>query len=73
MSFSRAFVRSRPDLPCTAGPHRAANRVARAMEDLTLNLRQQLLDYSDLGEFGAAAIRREPLIAHLEGWKLLLC
>ncbi len=44
-----------------AGPHRAANRVARAMEDLILNLRQQLRDHSDLGEFGAAAIRRELL------------
>jgi hypothetical protein len=31
------------------------------MEDLMLNLRQQLRDHSDLGEFGAAAIRRELL------------
>jgi transposase-like protein len=45
------------DLP--SAPRRVANRVSTEMEKLVLNLRQQLRDQSDLGEFGAAAILRE--------------
>ena len=42
-----------------SAPRRVANRVSTEMEKLVLNLRQQLRDQSDLGEFGAAAILRE--------------
>jgi hypothetical protein len=44
-----------------AGPRQAANRVARKVEDLVLTTRRDLRKESDLGEFGAAAIRRELL------------
>ncbi len=44
-----------------AGPHHAANWVGRALEDLVLTLRAHLRTQSDLGEFGAVAIRRELL------------
>lgn len=44
-----------------AGPHHPANRVSPAMEELVLSLRQALRDQSDLGEWGAGAIRRELL------------
>lgn len=42
----------RPD-----GPRQPANRSTREMEDLVLNLRAELKDQSDLGEYGARAIR----------------
>ena len=42
----------RPD-----GPPRPANRSSQELEDLVLTLRRELKDTSDLGEFGAAAIR----------------
>lgn len=41
------------------GPREARNRTPRELEDLILELRQQLREHSDLGEFGAAAIRAE--------------
>jgi hypothetical protein len=40
------------------GPRQPANRSPRELEDLVLSLRRELKDTSDLGEFGAAAIRR---------------
>jgi transposase-like protein len=43
----------RPD-----GPPRPVNRSTAELEDLVLTTRRQLKDTSDLGEFGAAAIRR---------------
>jgi putative transposase len=43
----------RPD-----GPRHPANRTPQDLEDLVLSLRAELKDTSDLGEFGAAAIRR---------------
>jgi transposase-like protein len=42
-----------------AGPRTPANRVSRKVEDRVLSLRRQLREESDLGEFGATAIRRE--------------
>src|SRR5947209_6399624 len=42
----------RPD-----GPRQPANRTATDLEDLVLTLRAELKDKSDLGEFGARAIR----------------
>src|SRR5262249_18046116 len=42
------------------GPRRPANRVARDLEDLVLTARAELKDRSDLGEFGAEAIRAAP-------------
>lgn len=45
------------DRPC--GLPTPVNRTERAREDLVLTLRQELRDTSDLGEFGAVAIRRE--------------
>jgi transposase len=42
-------------------PHGVANRVSPDLEDLVLRIRRELRDHSDLGEFGAAAIRRELL------------
>jgi len=42
-----------------AGCRSPANRVALETEDRVLALRQELQQTSDLGEFGAAAIRRE--------------
>lgn len=41
------------------GPRVPAHRIPQAMEDRVLNVRRELKDNSDLGEFGAAAIRRE--------------
>jgi putative transposase len=43
----------------STAPRHVHNRTGPAMEKLVLGLRQQLRDQSDLGEFGAAAIRRE--------------
>lgn len=40
-----------------AGPRQPAHRSARELEDLVLSLRAELKDQSDLGEFGAHAIR----------------
>ncbi len=40
------------------GPRHPANKCSRALEDLVLNLRVQLKERSDLGEFGAQAIHR---------------
>lgn len=40
------------------GPHRT-RRTALAVEDFVLRVRQELQDDSDLGEYGAEAIRRE--------------
>jgi putative transposase len=42
----------RPD-----GPRQPANRASRELEDLVMSLRVELKDRSDLGEFGAHAIR----------------
>jgi hypothetical protein len=42
--------------PC--GPRTPANKCSRELEDLVLTLRTDLKDRSDLGEFGAEAIRR---------------
>jgi transposase len=39
-------------------PRRVPNRTPRRLEELVLRTRQQLQRHSDLGEFGAAAIRR---------------
>jgi Homeodomain-like domain len=44
-----------------AGPRHAPRRTARALEDLVLSVRRELREASDLGEYGAAAIRRELL------------
>lgn len=45
----------------SCAPHRVANRTSPAMENLVLEIRQELRQHSDLGEFGALAIRRELL------------
>ena len=50
--LDRADWADRPD-----GPRRPANRSSRELEDLVLSLRVELKDRSDLGEFGAHAIR----------------
>ncbi len=42
-----------------AAPHTVPTRTNRGMEDLVLTVRRELREQSDLGEFGAAAIRRE--------------
>ena len=47
------------DRPC--GLPTPVNRTEHALEDLVLTIRQQLRDTSDLGEFGAVAIRQELL------------
>jgi hypothetical protein len=44
-----------------AGPRQPANRVAQKVEDRVLTIRRQLREESNLGEFGAAALRRELL------------
>ena len=54
--LDRVDWRDRP-----AGPRRAPRRTDRALEDLVLTVRRELREGSDLGEFGAAAIRRELL------------
>lgn len=41
------------------GGRRESQATANAVEDLVIELRQELRDHSDLGEFGAAAIHRE--------------
>jgi putative transposase len=43
----------------SSAPHRVANRVSIEAERMVLTLRTQLREKSALGEFGAAAIRRE--------------
>jgi hypothetical protein len=43
----------------SSAPWHVHNRTGPAMAKLVLDLRQPLRDQSDLGEFGAAAIRRE--------------
>lgn len=43
----------------SSAPRHVHNRTSPEMEKRVLALRQQLRDQSDLGEFGAAAIRRE--------------
>jgi hypothetical protein len=43
----------------STAPRHVHNRTGPAMEKLVLGLRQPLRDQRDLGEFGAAAIRRE--------------
>jgi len=45
----------------SSAPHRVANRTNPDMEALILDTRQYLRQHSDLGEFGAVAIRRELL------------
>lgn len=45
----------------SSAPHRVANRTNPDMETLILDLRHHLRQHSDLGEFGAVAIRRELL------------
>ena len=54
--LDRVDWRDRP-----AGPRRAPRRVAAELEDLVLTLRRELRETSELGEYGAAAIRRELL------------
>jgi hypothetical protein len=54
--LDRADLRDR-----LSAPHRVANRVRPDLEDLVLQIRRELRNHSDLGEFGAAAIRRELL------------
>ena len=44
-----------------SGCRRAINRVSVEIEDLVLRLRRELKETSDLGEYGAVAIRRELL------------
>ena len=43
----------------SAAPHTLPTRTARDMEELVLTVRRELREQSELGEFGAAAIRRE--------------
>lgn len=43
----------------SSAPRKVANRVPAEIEQLVLQLRQQLKEQSDLGEFGALAIRAE--------------
>jgi transposase len=43
----------------SSAPRHVHHRTGPAMEKLVLDLRQPLRDQSELGEFGAAAIRRE--------------
>ncbi|MCA1604949.1 MAG: hypothetical protein LC775_05620 [Acidobacteria bacterium] len=43
----------------SSAPRKVHNRTTTEMEKLVLNVRQQLRETSDLGEFGAAAISRE--------------
>jgi hypothetical protein len=45
----------------SSAPHRIANRTNKDMENLILDIRHKLRHQSDLGEFGAVAIRRELL------------
>lgn len=40
-------------------PHKVANRTSAEIERQALQLRRELKEQSDLGEFGAAAIHRE--------------
>jgi hypothetical protein len=49
----------------TPGRRRAANRTAASAEALVLRLRRELKERSDLGEFGAAAIRAGMLARRL--------
>src|SRR6266849_2804891 len=46
---------------------RRTSRTLRPLEDLVLQVRQELRDTSDLGEFGAAVIRAELLARDLVG------
>ena len=43
----------------SSAPRKVANRVSPDIEQLVLTLRKQLKEQSDLGEFGAVAIRAE--------------
>lgn len=43
----------------SSGPRRSPDRTPRELEDLILKLRRELREDSDLGEYGAAAIRAE--------------
>lgn len=45
----------------SSAPRKVANRVSSEIEQLVLTLRKQLKEQSDLGEFGAVAIRAELL------------
>ena len=54
----------RVDWSGTRGGRREAQATATQMEDLVIQLRQELRDSSDLGEFGAAAIHRELTARH---------
>ena len=49
--------------PC--GAQQPVNHSTQAVEDQVLRLRSELLQHSDLGEFGAVAIRREWIAQHL--------
>ena len=51
--LDRVDFRDRP-----AGPKHAPGRTSRGLEDLVLRLRRELREESELGECGAAAIRR---------------
>ena len=45
----------------SSAPRQVHNRTDAELDRLVMEIRQQLRDHSDLGEFGAAAIRRELL------------
>jgi transposase len=59
----------RVDWSGTRGGRRESQATSAATEDLIIDLRRELRDRSDLGEFGAAAIHRE-LIARQQKWRL---
>jgi hypothetical protein len=50
-----------------SGPHQPPNRTPRKLEDLILKLRRELRENSDLGEYGAAAIRSELMARGVPG------
>lgn len=50
-----------------SGPHRPPNRTSRKLEDLILKLRRELREDSDLGEYGAAAIRADLVARGVSG------
>ena len=52
--LARADFSDQPDVP-----HKVANRTSAEIERQALQLRRELKEQSDLGEFGAAAIHRE--------------
>lgn len=59
--LDRVDWRDRP-----AGPRRVHNRTDRSSEDLVLSIRTEMQKSSDLGEYGAVAIRQEILRRELK-------